>query len=82
MALRYIEVRVLTEKTGKGSSNSGINRRFFLGCFRSHDLKLVMPLPYDPKKWNPREVIRMLVRFSKIDMDNVMWQLGSGTKRK
>lgn len=41
-----------------------------------------MPLPYDPKKWNPREVIRMLVQFSKIDMGNVMWQLGSGTNRK
>lgn len=51
---------------------------FLSFSFRSENLKLVVPLPYDSKNWNPREVIKMLGKFSKIEMDNVIWQLGEG----
>lgn len=41
-------------------------------------MKLVIPLPYDSRQWKPREVIKMLGEFAKIDVNNVVWQLGSG----
>lgn len=45
---------------------------------RSAGIKPVMALPYDPKRWNTRNVMRILGKVSQLEMNDITWQLGAG----
>lgn len=38
----------------------------------------MIALPYDPKNWNTRNVMRILGKVSLLEMNDITWQLGAG----
>lgn len=45
---------------------------------RSADIKPIIALPYNATKWNTRNVMRILGKVSKLEMNDIIWQLGAG----
>lgn len=50
----------------------------FLSMFRLMDLKPIIALPYNPKKWNARQAIQILDASNSLGFEECIWQLGSG----
>lgn len=51
----------------------------FQFIIRSAGIKPVVALPYNSNNWKIRNVIRILAKFSEMNLNNIVWQLGSGT---
>lgn len=41
-------------------------------------LKPVITLPYNSKKWDPRQIMEILNTSNDLGIDECIWQLGSG----
>lgn len=41
-------------------------------------IKPLIALPYEPKNWNTRNVMKILGKVSMLGMDDITWQLGAG----
>lgn len=61
---------------------SFLNSIIFSICFvfvlRTSDIKPVIALPYEPKNWNTRNVMKILGKVSLLEMNDITWQLGAG----
>lgn len=52
---------------------------FSIKICRSAGIRPVIALPYDKfGNWNTRNVMRILGKISKLDMNDITWQLGGG----
>lgn len=45
---------------------------------RSAGIRPVIALPYNPARWNTRNVMRILGKISMLEMNDITWQLGAG----
>lgn len=45
---------------------------------RTSEIKPVIALPYEPKNWNTRNVMKILGKVSLLEMNDITWQLGAG----
>lgn len=48
---------------------------------RLTNLQPIIALPYNPNKWNPRDVIKVLGMADNLGIRDCIWQLGSGIRK-